>query len=160
MINNKWSFNHVILSWFDVLLIPWCKISYIIISFKDLIFFKVLFISMTKTEGEYKQGEQQAEGEGEGEAGSQTWARSQDPGIMTWAEDRHSTKWATPVPLKDLIKTLPVIQFLTTSKNYKNTPNTLTQRLCLWYICLFVMLTLTLHSLTNIFNTSNENDIW
>lgn len=61
--------------------------------------------------------------------------------------------------ISDLIETLLVIQFLTRSKNYKNTQNTLTQSLCLWCTYLFVMFSFTLHSLTHIFNTYNESDI-
>ena len=64
-------------------------------TFYHLLFlFKILFI--WEREKEHKQGEGQRKREKQG-AWSRT--RSQDPGIMTWAEGRCLTQWATQVLL-------------------------------------------------------------
>ena len=68
--------------------------------FKDPIY---LFIQQKEREREHKQREQQAEGEGE--AGSsllsrEPWYKAQPQylEIMTWAEGKNLTAWATQVP--------------------------------------------------------------
>ena len=67
-------------------------------------FLKILFIYLTERERERERENNQGSNKGEErsrlsiEQGAWCEAQSQDPGIVTWAENRHSTAWATQVP--------------------------------------------------------------
>ena len=70
-------------------------------SLLELFLKKILFTyeREREREREHKQGEEQRERRLPREQGAQSGAPSQNPGIMTWAEGRHLTQWATQVPL-------------------------------------------------------------
>ena len=73
---------------------------------------KIFFPYIRERERVHKwRGAAEREGEADSLAEQETWcgAQSQDCGIMTWAEGRRLTHWATQVPLlyetQDLVKT-------------------------------------------------------
>ena len=61
------------------------------------IFFLKIYLFIWQREGEHKQGEQQAEGEGEADSplSKEPHVGLNPTGIMTWAEGRCLTDWAT-----------------------------------------------------------------
>ena len=59
------------------------------------LFFKILCIYLREREHEQKVGRERGRSRLLTEQGAWRGAPSQDPGIMTWAEGRHLTKWAT-----------------------------------------------------------------
>ena len=76
------------------------------------------------TQGKHKQGEWQAEGEGSRlplEQGARCRAWSQD--IMTWAEGRHLTNWATQMTLK-------FFNFCTSDDTFTKVKRQLTESIC------------------------------
>ena len=80
--------------------LPWCLFApqllllLLLLLLQDFIYLREKRVS----EKEHEQGERQREKPTPSEQGAWRGAPSQDPGIMTWAEGRCLTDWATQVP--------------------------------------------------------------
>ena len=98
--------------------------SYSLFTFICLyVFFKCLFLRERGRERGHSGGKVEREGETESEVGSRLWAVLTEPDlgleltnyeIMTWAEVRPPTDWATQVPLISMyLKKFPLVSSLT-----------------------------------------------
>ena len=78
-----------------------------------LFVFKILFIYLRERQRDSKtawmgRGWREGRSSLPTEQGAQCWAQSQDPRIMTWAEGRRLTDWATQVPLNWILNPIQI----------------------------------------------------